>query len=61
MTITEAERQVRIARRRKKNARPGYRQKAALRLEMAVTTALAAAAERRRTKTCGDIRGEANT
>jgi hypothetical protein len=44
MTLTAAEKAVVVARRRKKRARPGYRQEAALRLKMAVTEALRAAA-----------------
>lgn len=46
MTVREAERIVRICRRRKKNARPGYRLEAAFRLKSAVTAALRAACKR---------------
>lgn len=46
MTVREAERLVRLARRRKRKARPGMKMRRAFELQDAVTAALRAACKR---------------
>lgn len=54
MTLTEAERAVVIARRRKKHAMPGMKEQRAVELKHAVTEALRAYVARAQTRSHGD-------